>query len=237
MRRAISIGIDRSELLDIVFDGLGRALHVIPWPYVYDEEPTIESGKLGNWLRHDQAEATKLLLAAGAEGMEMNNSYYPYSTAYAQTAEVVQAQLSRAGINMTGGAVDYTEFNSQWVPRMLPDASTSAWATSGYDADNWFHGQIHSDSPGNRWRIDDAEMDAWAEAQQIELDPDARRDIWQKIWDKDLDQIYRVPLPLGFSFHVYQPWLRGVRFTGTSPGDNNSYYSWGPQLPYAWLDK
>ena len=237
VRRAISIGIDRSELLDIVFDGLGRALHVIPWPYVYDEEPTIESGKLGNWLRHDQAEATKLLQAAGADGMEMNNSYYPYSTAYAQTAEVVQAQLSRAGINMTGGAVDYTEFNSQWVPRMLPDASTSAWATSGYDADNWFHGQVHSESPGNRWRIADAEIDAWAEAQQVELDPEARRDIWQKIWDKDLDQIYRVPLPLGFSFHVYQPWLRGVRFTGTSPGDNNSYYSWGPQLAHAWLDK
>ena len=236
VRRAISIAIDRSELLDIVFDGLGRALHVIPWPYVYDEEPTIESGKLGNWLRHDQAEATKLLQAAGADSLEMNNSYYPYSTAYAQTAEVVQAQLSRAGINMTGG-VDYTEFNSQWVPRMLPDASTSAWATSGYDADNWFHGQIHSKSPGNRWRIDDAEIDSWAEAQQIELDPDARRDIWQKIWEKDLEQIYRVPLPLGFSFHVYQPWLRGVRFTGTSPGDNNSYYSWGPQLPYAWLDK
>ena len=138
---------------------------------------------------------------------------------------------------MTGGAVDYTEFNSQWVPRMLPDASTSAWATSGYDVDNWFHGQIHSESPGNRWRIDDAEIDSWAEAQQVELDPDARRDIWQKIWEKDLDQIYRVPLPLGFSFHVYQLWLRGVRFTGTSPGDNNSYYSWGPQLPYAWLDK
>ena len=106
--RAISIGIDRSELLDIVFDGLGRALHVIPWPYVYDEEPTIESGKLGNWLRHDKAEAMKLLSAAGAEGVEMNNSYYPYSTAYAQTAEVVQAHLDAAGINMTGGAVDYT---------------------------------------------------------------------------------------------------------------------------------
>ena len=61
------------------------------------------------------------------------------------------------------------------------------------------------------------------------------RDSWQISWAAD--QIYRVPLPLGFSFHVYQPWLRGVRFTGTSPGDNNSYYSWGPQLPYAWLDK
>ena len=196
VRRAISIGIDRAEIIDIVTNGLAKGLSVIPWPYVYDEEPTIESGLLGNWLRHDQAEAMKLLQAAGAEGMEMNNSYYPYSTAYTQTAEVVQAHLSRAGINMTGGAVDYTEFNSQWVPRMLPDASTSAWATSGYDADNWFHGQIHSASPGNRWRIDDAEMDAWAEAQQVEIDPEVRRDIWQKIWDKDLDQIASQPSQL-----------------------------------------
>ena len=237
VRRAISLAINRPEIIDIVTDGLAKGLAVIPWTYLLDEEPTIESGVLGNWLRHDLDEAKKLLQAAGAEGLEMNNSYYPYSTAYTQTAEVVQAHLDAAGINMTGGAVDYTEFNSQWVPRMLPDASTSAWATSGYDADNWFHGQIHSESPGNRWRMVDTQIDEWAEAQQVELDPDARRDIWQKIWDRDLDQMWRLPMPVSPQFHVYQPWVRGIRFTGTVPGDNNSYYSWGPQLAYGWLDK
>ncbi len=69
------------------------------------------------------------------------------------------------------------EFNSAWVPSKLPDVSTVAWSTSGFDADNWFHGQIHSQSPGNRWRINDPQLDEWADQQQLELDPDARRDI------------------------------------------------------------
>ena len=237
VRRAMSLAIDRQEMMDIVFDGLAKALAIIPWPFIYGEEPTIESGNLGNWVRHDADEAMKLLQAAGAEGLSMENSFYPYSAAYTQTTEVVQAQLRDAGIDMTGGAVDYTEFNSQWVPRQLPDVSTSAWATSGYDADNWFHGQIHSESPGNRWRINDAEIDAWAEEQQLELDPDARKEIWQKIWEKDLDQMWRIPLPIGFGFNVYQPWVRGIRFTGSSPGDNSYYYTWGDMIWRAWLDK
>ncbi len=236
VRRAISLAIDRQEILDIVFDGIGKALNVIPWTFMYEEEATIESGLLGNWLSYDPEEAMKLLRAAGAEGLEVNNSYYAYTKGLEQTTEVVQAQFERVGINMTGGKVDYTEFNSQWVPQKLPDISTSAWSTSGYDPDNWFHGQVHSQSPGNRWRTDDPEIDAWAEAQQLELDPEARKDLWQRIWDKDLDQAYRPGLPWGFSLEVYQPWMRGIRFTGTSPGDNNSYYTWGGQIAGGWID-
>ena len=236
VRRAISLAIDRQEILDIVFDGIGKALNVIPWTFMYEEEATIDSGLLGNWLSYDPEEAMKLLRAAGAEGLEVNNSYYAYTKGLEQTTEVVQAQFERVGINMTGGKVDYTEFNSQWVPQKLPDISTSAWSTSGYDPDNWFHGQVHSQSPGNRWRTDDPEIDAWAEAQQLELDPEARKDLWQKIWDKDLDQAYRPGLPWGFSLEVYQPWMRGIRFTGTSPGDNNSYYTWGGQIAGGWID-
>jgi peptide/nickel transport system substrate-binding protein len=237
VRRAISLAIDQDELIDIVYDGLAKPLGVIPWTFLYDEEPTVESGVFGNWLRFDRDEAVKLLQAAGAEGLTMDNSYYAYNTAFEKTTEVVQAQLKEAGITMTGGKVDYTEFNSQWVPAQLPDVSTSAWSTSGFDADNWFHGQVHSESPGNRWRINDPEIDEWAETQQLELDPDARQEIWQKIWDKDLDQMYRPTLPWGFSFEVYQPWVRGIRFTGTAPGDNGSYYTWGDQIAGGWLDK
>jgi hypothetical protein len=41
----------------------------------------------------------------------------------------------------------------------------------------------------------------------------------------------------GLTFEIYQPWLRGIRWTGTSPGDNSFYYSWGSQVAYGWLDK
>ena len=236
VRRALSLAMDRQEILDIVYDGLGKALNTIPWPFLFDEEATIESGLAGNWLRYDPDEAMKLLQAAGAEGLEIINSYYAYTKGFEQHTEVLQAQLQKAGIKMGGGKVDYTEFNSQWVPSKLPDVSTSAWSTSGYDADNWFHGQVHSQSPGNRWRINDPQIDEWAEAQQIELDPEARKELWQKIWDQDADQAYRPTIPSGFWLEVYQPWMRGVRFTGTAPGDNNSYYTWGDQVQSAWLD-
>jgi len=236
VRRALSLAMDRQEILDIVYDGLGKALNTIPWPFLFDEEATIESGLAGNWLRYDPDEAVKLLQAAGAEGLEIVNSYYAYTKGFEQHTEVLQAQLQKAGIKMSGGKVDYTEFNSQWVPSKLPDVSTSAWSTSGYDADNWFHGQVHSQSPGNRWRINDPQIDEWAEAQQLELDPEARKELWQKIWDQDADQAYRPTIPSGFWLEVYQPWMRGVRFTGTAPGDNNSYYTWGDQVHSAWLD-
>ena len=237
VRRAIAMSIDRQEMIDIVFDGLGKALNIIPWPFLFGEEKPVGSPEVGPYLQYNPDEARKLLAAAGAEGLKMENSYYAYTSALEQMTEIAQAQMARVGIDVGGGKVDYTEFNSQWVPSKLPDFSTSAWSTSGYDADNWFHGQIHSESPGNRWQTSDAEIDGWAEAQQIELDPSARAELWRKIWDKDLDQAYRPTLPWGFIIEVYQPWVRGLRFTGTAPGDNNSYYTWGDQVHSAWIDQ
>jgi ABC-type transport system substrate-binding protein len=237
VRRAISLALDRDLMIDVVMDGLGKTLGVIPWPIMYEELPTVESGQLGRWLTYNPDEAMKLLQAAGAEGLEMESIYYPYSSNEEKNAEIIQANLSEVGIDMSGGAVDYTEFNSNWVPAQLPDSTTSGWTTSGFDADNWFHGQVHSESPGNRWRINDPEIDAWAEEQQLELDPEARREIWQKIWDKDLDMMYRPTVPYSNSIQVYHPWVRGIRWTGSAPGDNSSYYNWGDQVAHAWLDK
>ena len=236
VRRALSMAIDRQEMVDIVFDGLGKALNIIPWSYLFSEEVAVGSPEVGPYMQYNPDETMKLLQAAGAENFEMENSYYAYSSSLEQMTEITQAQLARVGITLGGGKVDYTEFNSQWVPSKLPDFSTSAWSTSGYDADNWFHGQVHSASPGNRWRMNDPEIDVWAEAQQLELDPAARKELWQKIWDQDLDQVYRPTLPWGFSLEVYQPWMRGIRFTGSAPGDNNSYYTWGGQIAGGWID-
>ena len=237
VRRAISLALDRDLMIDVVMDGLGKKLSAIPWPFLNDELPSVESGALGNWMRYAPDEAAKLLQAAGAEGLSAENIYYPYSGNEEKNAEIIQANLNEIGFDLSGGAVDYTEFNSNWVPAQLPDITTTGWTTTGFDPDNWFHGQVHSESPGNRWRINDAEIDGWAEQQQLELDPEVRRELWQKIWDKDLDMMYRPTVPYANAIHVYQPWVRGIRWTGSAPGDNSSYYNWGDQLAHAWLDK
>jgi len=237
VRRAVSLALDRDVMLQLIFEGFGKKLNVIPWPFLFDKEPTAESGVLGKWARRDVAEAKAQLSAAGAEGLTLNNAFYAYSSAWEKIPEVITPQLREAGITLTGGKVDYTEFNSQWVGGKLKEFSTSGWLTTGYDADNWFHGQVHSKSPGNRSQFKDAEIDAWADAQQVELNPEKRKELWRKIWDKDLDMAYRPPTVIGFTPEVYQPWFRGIRFAGTSPGDNSSYYTWGNQVAYGWLDK
>ncbi|MEZ4552840.1 MAG: ABC transporter substrate-binding protein [Dehalococcoidia bacterium] len=237
LRQGISLAINRDIMIKIVFEDLGRIAATAPWTYVFDSEPSVEGGELGKWTRYNPAEARKMLDAAGATNLTMANVYYAYTEAANRWTQVLVDQFRDVGVTMTGGKADYTEFNSQWIGRKLPEVSSYGWATSGFDADNWFYNQVHSQSQGNRWNINDSQLDAWAEQQQVELDPAARKAIWRKMWDREMQMAYRPPMAVGLTFQVYQPWMRGIRWTGTAPGDNASYYSWGSQVAHGWLDK
>ncbi|MGE0229045.1 MAG: ABC transporter substrate-binding protein [Dehalococcoidia bacterium] len=233
VRRAISLAIDRKAVNQFLFEGIGEEImHILPWNYVFDSRPT----DLGPWVKLDIAQSKQLLDAAGQKDFTINYIYYPYSTTYDRLSEVLVDQFRNAGINLKGGKVDYTEFNSQWVGAKLPEATTSGWAALGFEANTYFYNQIHSTSPGNRWQLKDPQIDEWATQQSVELDPKKRREIHKKIWDRDLDMAYRPPLPYGYAYEVLQPWLRGLRF-GAILGANSSYYDWGAQVENTWLDK
>ena len=238
VRQAISLAIDTEFMEDVQYDGLAKSNALQVWTFVFDDEPSAANGDYGNWNgRHDVDEAKKLLAAAGADGLQFENFYHNYGSPTGdQRSDIVKEQLAAVGIDLTPRHVDYTEFNSTWVPGKLEEASTSAWATVGFDADNYFYSVIHSQSSGNRWQLNDPQVDALAEAQQVELDPDARREILREIWDYMMDKAYHPPLPTQFSFEVYQPWVRGLRFGGVMYS-NGSYYDWGHQMGTAWLDK
>ena len=140
------------------------------------------------------------------------------------------------GIDLDSRSVDYTEFNSAWTGAKLEEATTSGWLTVGFDADNYFYNAVHSTSLGNRWQLNDPQVDAWAEQQTTILDPDERRDVLRTMWDYFLEKMFWPPNPSAIGIEVYQPWLRGIRFGGLL-GTNSSYYDWGDQIAGAWLDK
>src|SRR5205823_5297296 len=131
---------------------------------------------------------------------------------YDRIGEVLVNQLRAAGITMKTEKVDYTAFNSQWNGGKLQDASVTGYAAIGFDANTWFYNQLYSKSPGERWQIKDAQIDEWAQQQEVELDPNKRKAIQKKIRDRDLDVVYRPPMPLGATLEIYQPRLRGIRF-------------------------
>ena len=237
VRRAITLAIDSSLIRNIIYDDIAKSLTLQPWIYAVDEEPTAANGLLGEWNpRYDPDEAKKLLAAAGAPNLSFESMYYIYGTHITQHTEILLSNFSDVGTEMSTNSVDYTEFNSTWIPRKLEEASTSAWQTAGFDTDNYFFNSVHSESAGNRWNLDDPQVDEWALAQQSELDPDARQAIIRQMWDYFLDQMFWPPLASGIGTSVYQPWLRGFRFGG--PNTTSSYYyDWGDQIASAWLDK
>ena len=237
IRQAICLALDTDLMEELIYEDLSKTLALQPWTWVFDEEPKVENGDFGPWFgRYDVDEAKKLLKAAGAEDLSLNSIWYNYGPQYDQHTEIVIANFLAAGIDINSRSVDYTEFNSTWVPGKLEEATTTGWLTAGFDADNAFYNSVHSESPGNRWRLSDPQVDEWAEAQQVELDPDARRDIHKTMWDYFMEVMYWPPLPSGFSINVYQPWLRGIRWGGTD-ATNSYYYDWGHQIAGAWLDK
>ncbi|MEZ4554447.1 MAG: ABC transporter substrate-binding protein [Dehalococcoidia bacterium] len=234
VRQALSLAMDRELMVTLLGEGVGRSLPVIPWDFVFDEEPTTASGQLGEWWTHDPTKAKQLLSAAGADGLTINSTYYQYGLANTRGSEAYIDQLRAVGVTLNNRSVDYTEFNSQWTTGKLAEATTSGWQAAGYDADNYFYNQIYSKSPGNRNRINDPQIDQWAEEQQLELDPAARRAIHRKIWDHEMKKMYRITFPQGFAYNAYQASVRGIRTGGRGTATS---YDDGTMVESAWLDK
>jgi peptide/nickel transport system substrate-binding protein len=240
VRRAISLSNDHNGTIAVIFENYGTALPDVYWPFVFDSRPDLAKGDLGQWVTPagDPAKAKLLLDAAGASNLEIDAIYYTYAQYDADRPQLLTDQFRRSGITLNARRVEYTEFNSQWVGDKLPEATTSGWGAAGFDADNYFYNQVYSKSPGNRWRISDAQIDTWAQQQRVELDPAKRREYFKKIWDRIWsDQIFRVVQPAGYAYELQQPWLRGWRGAGGFLGTSSYFYDWGEQIPDIWLDK
>jgi len=236
VRQAFSLAMDRDAINSTLYGGLSNTLPVMPWIHVFDHVPTYDAGELGRWFHHDPAEANKLLQAAGAEGLEVE---YPYFPGYLQAQnEILPPQMREAGITLNLQQMDYTAFNGMLASVSYPDA-IQAWDPHGTQADNYFKNQLKSDSAGNWFTINDPQLDQWADEQSVELDPDARREMLRRIWDRVLDKAYRVEHTNSVSFSMYQPWLYGMRWIvgndGLGPssfGYNNSQF-----IANIWIDK
>ena len=237
IRRGISLAYDRDEMLAIMYSGAGVILPQMDWRYFWEDEPSPDTGVLGNWWRYDPDEASKLLAAAGASDLEFEMMYYNYSNvSNSLPNEVLLDQFRRIGVTIRLSGVDYTEFNSQWTTRSGETDTYDGWASFSPTADHFVYGLNHSESSGNRNRINDPEIDVWAAQHQVELDPEARTELARKVWNKVLDQMYRIEKASGYSALLQQPWVRELRYA-RAIGTGHSYLDTGYEAANVWLDK
>ncbi|MCX6022891.1 MAG: hypothetical protein NTZ05_14415, partial [Chloroflexi bacterium] len=81
----------------------------------------------------------------------------------------------------------------------------------------------------------DPEMDKLLEAQRREADPNKRKDLLKKIWDRQNEQLPHIWIPGARTIYAWRPYVKNHRTHGIM-GDTNCYQT-GNVIRQIWIDK
>lgn len=166
LRQAFSLAVDRQEFSKVMTGGKGG------WPMpeaTPDMWPDQEASQI---LKYDPAQAKQLLSAAGfSNGLDVE--LMVLNTSQQKTAELVQAQLKKASINLTLLPLD----QATAVTRLHSGNFTASTAQAFIfaDIDSHLYGALHSGSGSNYVGLNDPKLDQMIEAQRREPDPIKRQ--------------------------------------------------------------
>jgi len=178
VREAIALAIDRNEIIQLALAGLGevsgpfpnglaawvRPLSEIPF---YNKAPDIEGAK-------------KLLAEAGhPNGFSITTYASPQYRAQIPIAEILQRQLKKIGIDFKIEVIEWGVLLDRWGKNNF-DTLTMNYAGR---SDPYFYTfeRLHSKSPGNASRLEDAEIDRLSEAGARTFDPAKRKEIYDAL--------------------------------------------------------
>lgn len=175
VRRAISHAINRDEIIEGVFSGVGQSARTPISETMSGYTEDIE----GN--TYDLDLALELLAEAGYEdGFEVDvivNSADPENI---NTVLYAQEALAELNIDLSISQVEWATFLDM-AAQGSQEMFIMTWTNSAEESDNAFTAMFHSESIGsaaNRFRYNNPDMDALIEAGRAETDEDARADIY-----------------------------------------------------------
>jgi peptide/nickel transport system substrate-binding protein len=234
VRRALSLAIDRKELVSLP-DGLAaEGSFALDWTYFKDpktgefQEWPWRPDQLGQYQRHDPGQAKQLLGAAGFTAQ--NPLEFEAIGVTRETNGLLRQETQLAVIDLWKqalGDIVKPRFTQQEPlvyartgrTREFSDVYFAWTAGPAYEPDGFLYGLLHSKSSNNYYGINDPAIDRAAEAQRVELDNAKRQPLWQEVMDRDLDQVYRI-----FTYLAYKTMARRANVFNILDGMN----MWAP---------
>jgi peptide/nickel transport system substrate-binding protein len=216
VRRALSLALNRREMVDGLVDGLGaEGSYALDWTFFKDaktgefQEFPWRLDQLGQYQKYDPGQAKQLLEAAGFN----NRNPLEFEVVGLSVAEPRQ-QVQLAAVDMWKQAlgemvkpkfvgVETLAYGRIQRTREYNDVYFAWTAGPAYEPDGFLYAQLNSKSSFAYYGIKDADIDRLTEAQRVELDNAKRQPLWQQVMDKDLDQVYRA-----FTFISYKTMAR-----------------------------
>ncbi len=141
---------------------------------------------------------------------------------------LVQAQLKRAGINVTLKPLDLADQRARRRKGEFDlDANNGGNSVLNSDVDSLVYARYHSTASQNYSKINDPELDKLLEAIRQEADPAKRKEVHRKISLRILEMVWNVDLTYPPFWDVWHPRVKnyGPHFTDM------------PVYRHAWIEK
>lgn len=186
VREALSIAINRQELVDTVLAGAG--VPAMGWlaPQTPGHDDTAE-------IPYDPERAKELIAEAGAEGLTLeakvrSNLYEKYTT-------VVQSYWKEIGVNLTITVEDSGVWSSDWADGNC-QITAIGWFPLYADADNHMYTYFYSENAtGKSSFYNSAEFDQLVSEARVEQDADTRAELYKEA-DNLLTRVDFATIPL-----------------------------------------
>ncbi len=214
VRRAIGLALDRRQIIDRVLGEIGAEVDVMDHHFFYPGGSDYVANGEAEFGSRDVEQATSLLESAGytaaAEGiyehptdgrLSVRLTWREPNARREQTAQLMQAQLQEAGIELEfTPAPDFTSINQG-------DFDIALFGYSGFLSPLIYTDIYGTDTDGNVGLYSNAEVDALFEQANQELDPEARvamlHEIDQILWeDLPILPLFQVPELIAFDESV-----------------------------------
>ncbi|WP_100011518.1 glutathione ABC transporter substrate-binding protein [Lentibacillus sediminis] len=200
VRQAISMAIDKEQILEGIYNGVGTPAAGPLAPNVFGYDENLEG------LEHDPEKARELLAEAGYEDGFQTTIWTNDSRERIDMATNVQAQLEEFGIEVEIEVFEWGAY-LEAIGNGEHNMFVLGWSNATADADNGLYPLFHSDnhgSAGNRTFLANEEVDALIDQGRKASDESERLEIYSEVQQKLVDLA-----PMVYMLH--QEYLLGVR--------------------------
>jgi peptide/nickel transport system substrate-binding protein len=230
VRQAISLAMDRKEIIDATLEGVGVVNGPLPAALSDWALPIDQLGEGARYYAHDPAEAKRLLAAAGyPNGFPASVCFNSYgSTVLVDTVQLVLKHLKAVGID---ARLDQKEYGAYQATCRLGKFDSMGFGplTPFLEPDNFLYSQYFTGEPRNRSHVRDPVLDDLLVRQRRTADLKRRREVIHGIQRYLAKQQYYVHAPGGTYVAVWDGALKNY-----AP---NLGYDYGGRLVNAWLDR
>jgi peptide/nickel transport system substrate-binding protein len=230
VRQAMSLALDRQNVIDSVFEGVGHINPAVPAALKDWALPVDQLGEGARYFKRDVAEAKRLLAAAGyPNGFQASLCYNSYgSTAIVDMAQLIAKHFKDVGVDTRLDVKEYGAFIASCYLGKF-DSLTYGPQTPFLDPDNFLTATHLPGESKNQSHVNDPVLTDMLLRQRRTADLARRREVIHEIQRYLARQQYYIHLPSAVNIGVWDGALKNF--------NANLGYDYGGRLVAAWLDR